>query len=156
MRLEGASVNPVEASGRITLREHQLDELEESVVLTQGFDGNILMMSPEQWGPFRDRLLEGPLMDPEVDDLRRLFLGAATEVMLDDRGRVKIPEPLRQWAGLAPGRSRARVLNIGTRFEVWEERRYNAYMTRQRPAMKRAAKERFGGGGEREAGTDQE
>jgi len=91
MDLHGATVNPVDASGRITLREHQIDELDGSVILTQGFDNNILMLSPEQWPYFVAHLDDGNPMDPDMDDLRRLFIGGAVEVELDSRGRLKIP-----------------------------------------------------------------
>ncbi|MGC9318591.1 MAG: division/cell wall cluster transcriptional repressor MraZ [Armatimonadota bacterium] len=144
MDRQGASVNPVDASGRITLREHHLDELEDSVVLTQGFDENLLMFTPEQWSTFRMRIVGGDEMDPDMDDLRRLFIAPATEVDLDDRGRLKLPEALRGWAGLKPGTSRAVVLNIGTRFEIWEEAHYRQYMRDRASHLKEIARRRFG------------
>ncbi|MEA3402563.1 MAG: hypothetical protein U9R79_15095 [Armatimonadota bacterium] len=142
--LEGASVNPVDASGRITLRDHQVEELENSVILTQGFDENLLMFTPEQWPAFRKRIVGGGEMDPDMDDLRRLFIAPATTVSLDDRGRLKVPENLRGWAGLKPGTSRAVVLNIGTRFEIWEEAHYRQYMRNRSPELKEVARRRFG------------
>ncbi|NLO05679.1 MAG: hypothetical protein GX131_07580 [candidate division WS1 bacterium] len=153
MDMQGATVNPVDASSRITLRDHQVDELDGKVILTQGFDENLYMFSPEQWPQFAEKLGGGEQMDPDMDDLRRLFLGAAIEVDLDDRGRMKIPEALRDWAGLTPGQSRAMILNIGTRWEIWEQSRYMAYMADRRAALKEFARRKFGsgGGGEPEA-----
>jgi MraZ protein len=148
MDLHGATVNPVDASGRITLREHQVDQLDGSVILTQGFDENLLMFSPAQWPEFVANLRGGDPMDPDLDDLRRLFLGAAIEVELDDRARIKIPEALREWAGLKPGQSRAMVLNIGTRWEIWNQDRYMTYMSDRRAELKELARRRFGSGGE--------
>lgn len=144
MTLEGASVNSVDASGRVALREHVVDDLDGSVILTQGFDQNLLMFSPEQWEEFKKRFTsKDDVMDPDVDDLRRLFIAPATEVELDDRGRIKIPETLRDWAGLKPGQSRAMVLNIDTRWEVWEQERYNQYMSSRRSDLKEFARMRF-------------
>lgn len=156
MDLHGATVNPVDASGRITLRDHQLGELDGSVVLTQGFDENLYMFSPEQWPDFVGRLTGGDPMDPDMDDLRRLFVGAAVEVELDDRGRMKIPEALREWAGLKPGQSRAMVLNIGTRWEVWEQNRYMNYMSERRADLKQFARRKFGSGGEADTPAEEQ
>jgi MraZ protein len=156
MDLHGATVNSVDASGRITLREHQADELDGSVVLTQGFDENLLMFSPQQWPHFAEKLQGGNPMDPDLDDLRRLFLGAAVEVEMDDRSRVKIPEALRQWAGLKPGQSKAMIINIGTRWEIWSQDRYNEYLSERRTNLKELARRRFGDGGEDQADTPAE
>ncbi len=144
MHLEGASINSVDASGRIALRDHVIDELNGSVVITLGFDENLLMFAPEQWTEFVMQL-EGDddEMDPDTDDLRRLFLAPATTVELDDRGRVKLPEPLRDWAGLKPGKSRAMVLSIGTRWEIWDQRTYKEYMLSRRGALKDIARRKF-------------
>lgn len=144
MDLQGATVNSVDASGRITLREHQMDALPRKLVLTQGFDGNLLMLTPQQWTTFQGRLVSEAEMDPDADDLRRLFIAPATEVTSDDRGRLKIPEHLREWAGLSSGESRAMVLDIGVRYEIWEEGRYREYMAGRAADLKRVARERFG------------
>ncbi|MGI5817507.1 MAG: division/cell wall cluster transcriptional repressor MraZ [Armatimonadota bacterium] len=127
-----------------------MGELDGHVILTQGFDENIYMFSPEQWPHFAEKLTGGDPMDPDMDDLRRLFVGAAIEVELDDRGRMKIPEALREWAGLKPGQSKALVLNIGTRWEVWEQRSYMDYMSMRRADLKAFARRRFGSGDEAE------
>ena len=151
MDLQGSTVNPVDASGRITLREHQLDQLDGTVVITQGFDENLLMFSPEQWAKFVDGLGGGSLMDPDMDDLRRLFRGAAAQVQLDERGRMKIPESLREWANRKPGDSKALVLDIGTRWEIWEQGRFKEYMSERKAALKEFARRKFGSLAEGEA-----
>ncbi|MFW5868350.1 MAG: division/cell wall cluster transcriptional repressor MraZ [Armatimonadota bacterium] len=150
MDLHGATVNPVDASGRITLREHQIDELDGSVILTLGFDNNIYMFTPEQWPHFVEPLKKASPMDPDMDDLRRLFMGGAVEVEFDARGRMKIPEALRTLTNLQPGQSKAIVLNIGTRWEIWEEGAYQAHMEARREALKEFARKRFGSGGDEE------
>jgi MraZ protein len=143
MELQGTTVNAVDVSGRIALREHQIDALPKSVVLTQGFDGNILVLTGQQWAAYQGRLIGGDMMDPDADDLRRLFIAPATEMKIDERGRLKIPEHLREWAGIQPGECRVMVLDIGTRYEIWEEGRYHAYMSGRAEELKRIAREHF-------------
>jgi len=155
MDRHGASVSQVDASGRITLREHHLEQTDGPLTLTQGFDENILAFTEAQWAEF-SKQFEGDDdgLDPDLDDLRLLFLGNAIDVEIDDRGRLKIPEHLREPAKLKPGTSRARVLFIGSRFEIWDESHYQAYMARRTPELKQAARERRRerAGGEGEAG----
>ena len=140
---QGASVSPVDASGRITLREHHLDEIEGLLTLTQGFDQNILGFTEPQWKEFSKLFADdGEDLDPDLDDLKLLFLGNVTDVEIDERGRLKIPEHLRDWAGLKPGTARARVLFIGSRFEIWDEVRYQSYMAGRAAELKQAARER--------------
>lgn len=155
MELHGSTVNPVDASGRITLREHQLDQLDGTVILTQGFDENIFMFTSEQWEEFRKGLGGSNPMDPDMDDLRRLFIGGQAQVDLDDRGRMKIPEGLREWANLKPGESRAIVMDLGTRWEIWEAARFKNYMSERKAALKEFARRKFGSFAESEAEAQQ-
>jgi DNA-binding transcriptional regulator/RsmH inhibitor MraZ len=91
MDMQGATVNPVDASSRITLRDHQVDELDGKVILTQGFDENLYMFSPEQWPQFAEKLGGASRWTRTWTTCAGSFVGAAIEVELDDRGRMKIP-----------------------------------------------------------------
>jgi MraZ protein len=53
-----------------------------------------------QWEQFEQRVLALPRFDPSVVKLRRLYVSAAVECELDNLGRVLIPPPLREHAGL--------------------------------------------------------
>lgn len=149
MALEGVAVNSLDASGRLTLRESIVNSLEGSVVITQGFDANLMMFSPEQWLSFKqpfgpkpiepaskDDAEEEKILDTDMEDLFKLLISPAEEVELDDRGRIKIPEPLREWAQLKPGASRVMVLDVDTRWEIWGQEHYRAYMQSRREDLK--------------------
>lgn len=156
MELTGASICQVDASGRITLRENHLDQIEGKLILTQGFDGQVLAFTEPQWNEFLKLCRpQGDGFDPDGDDLRLLFVGNAIEVEIDDRGRLKIPEHLRETAGLKPGVSRARVLWVRTRFEIWEETAYEKFSQRRAAELKQkfaAQREQVRTVGEAEAG----
>ncbi len=156
MEFTGANISQVDASGRITLRENHLDQIEGKLILTQGFDNQVLAFTEAQWNEFLKLLVpRGDGFDPDGDDLRLLFVGNATEVEIDDRGRLKIPEHLRETAGLQPGTSRARVLWVGTRFEIWDERAYAKFAQRRAAELKQkfaAQREQVRTVGEVEAG----
>ena len=60
--------------------------------------------------------------DPKVRQFRRQFLGGATEVELDNAGRMLLPGSLREFAGLGKDIVLAAALD---RFEIWDASKYN-------------------------------
>jgi len=59
--------------------------------------------------------------DPKVRQFRRQFLGGATEIELDNAGRMLLPPSLREFAGLAKDIVLAAALD---RFEIWDASKY--------------------------------
>ncbi len=148
---QGVTVHPVDANGRITLKEHQDDALPREVFLTQDLDSCILLMEPGQWKAFSDALEDLPPLDPDVADLKRLMLAPVVKVRIDKQRRLKLPEALRDWAGLKPGESRTLVLDVGTRLEIWEEERYRSYMGSRAKDLKEVARRIWGSAPAKEA-----
>lgn len=149
--MQGATVHPVDANGRITLKEHQDAVLPKKVYLTQGLDPCIFMLQQPQWEELAGLLAKLPRFDPDADDLRRVLRAPCNETMRDDQRRLKLPESLRDWAGLEAGKSRALVLDLGSRFEIWEEERYRGYMSERTEKLKEVARAKWGDAPAREA-----
>ena len=149
------SVNPVDSSGRITLKEQQDERLPRVVYLTQGVEGGLSLLQERERDELVGALRSLSALDPDADDLRRLLLAPLTECRIDGQRRLKIPEPLRDWAGLAAGESRALVLDLGIRFEIWEEGRYRSYMASRAGELKEVARRLFGTPRAREAEDEQ-
>jgi MraZ protein len=53
---------------------------------------------------------------------RRLYVGSATEVDIDNAGRVLIAPELRDWAGMAS--REVKLMGMGAYFELWDSARY--------------------------------
>ena len=154
---EGITVHPVDASGRITLKEHQDERMPRLVHLTQGLDRNILVLQEHMREQIGAALGQFSPLDPDAVDLRRMFLAPITDTKIDGQRRLKISEALRDWAGLEGGKSRALVLDLGAAgFEIWEEERYRTYMSERAPALKEVARRLLGSGKAEEAEDEQE
>jgi MraZ protein len=54
--------------------------------------------------------------------LQRLLVGHATEVEMDAQGRVLLPPPLREFAGME---KQTVMIGQGERFELWDEQRWS-------------------------------
>ena len=77
--------------------------------------------------------------------LRRF--GALTRTdRITPQGRVLIPEPFREYAGLIAG-AEVCVVGVEIGLEIWSPERFAAEMDATAAAMKRRAEEEFAGGG---------
>ena len=65
-----------------------------------------------------------PLSSKQARDYIRVFLSGASDEVPDKQGRVTVPVPLRQYAGL--DRELA-VVGAGSRAEIWDAAAWNAY-----------------------------
>jgi len=59
-----------------------------------------------------------PSLNPAARRLQRLLIGHATECELDGHGRILVPPPLREFAGLD---RRVVLIGQGNKFELWDE-----------------------------------
>jgi len=83
----------------------------------------LLILPPQEFARVEDRLIEQGLALRERQKFLRGFYGSSHVVATDKQGRMLLPEPLCQVAGLSES-----VLLIGTgrRFEVWNPARWAA------------------------------
>src|SRR6266478_6148368 len=74
--------------------------LGEKLIITKGFENCLIIVSEENW----QTLLEGtegkPFTNKSTRELQRFLLGNATYVELDAKGRLVVPEYLREFAGI--------------------------------------------------------
>ena len=88
------------------------------LIVTLDRDGCLLIYPLPNWEVIENELMKLPSMNPAVRAIQRLLLGHATECELDGQGRLLIPGPLRQVAGL--GRQIV-LIGQGNKFELWDE-----------------------------------
>ena len=65
-----------------------------------------------------------PSLDPQSRRLQRLLIGHATDTGIDGQGRILIPPPLREFAGLG---HKVVLIGQGSKFELWDEEVWNAH-----------------------------
>jgi MraZ protein len=68
--------------------------------ITRGFEENLLLMSARVFQEIYQRVVTLNIADPLARLLLRLILSNASEIELDDSGRILIPEHLASFAGL--------------------------------------------------------
>ena len=103
------------------------DELGQDMVITKGVGKErCLYVFPQaEFEAFAAKLHSQPLTARPTRDFARMFVAGASSETADSQGRVVIPQPLREYAGL--GRD---VVVVGqlSRVELWDKAEWERYV----------------------------
>ncbi|WP_246027124.1 division/cell wall cluster transcriptional repressor MraZ [Sediminibacterium goheungense] len=114
----------VDAKGRFLLPgglKKQLPEGESRFILSRGFEKCLTLYPLKSWEIIIAKISQLNDFDPKVRQFRRQFLGGATEIELDNAGRMLLPASLKEFAGLSKDIVLAAALD---RFEIWDAGKY--------------------------------
>jgi MraZ protein len=112
----GQYQHSLDEKGRLTIPARFRELLDQGAYVTQGFDKNLMVMSPSAFQQVYERITSVSLTDPSARLLRRLILSSAYPVEVDKAGRILVPQGLRQFLGLS---GEAMVVGQGEYFEIW-------------------------------------
>lgn len=122
----GVNALNLDAKGRMTMptryRQRLTDGCNGQLVITVDRDHCLLLYPFPEWEVIERKLVKLPSFNRQARRLQRLLVGHATEVELDSAGRVLLPPPLREFAGLD---KRAVLIGQGNKFELWDETLWN-------------------------------
>ena len=103
------------------------DELGQDMVITKGVGKErCLYVFPQaEFEAFAAKLQSQPLTARPTRDFARMFVAGASAETADSQGRVVIPQPLRDYAGLAKD-----IVVVGqlSRVEIWDRAEWERYI----------------------------
>jgi len=113
----------IDAKGRIVMPTRYRDRLQNDsrgcVVMTIDTDERCLLLYPiAAWEDIESKLAALPSFNSAARRIQRLLIGHATELEIDNHGRILLPPLLREYAGLS---KRAMLVGQGKKFELWDE-----------------------------------
>lgn len=119
---EGNTVLSLDAKGRIAIPSAYRDVLaaagEASLVLTVSpYDRCLWLYPASEWAVVKLKLLEVSDFDKLSRRTKQMMRGHATPCVADGQGRIRIPDPLREFAGLD---RQITLVGQGNRFEIWD------------------------------------
>ena len=76
---------------RIAFPKKFREELGNRLIMTKGYEGCLVIMSPAQWEEMVSDAVSGPFVSGLVRDTSRFLLASATEIELDSQGRFVVP-----------------------------------------------------------------
>lgn len=122
----------LDEKGRLILPAKFREELSDGLVLTRGQERCIYIFSAAEFEKVHEQMRAAPLSSKQARDYIRVFLSGASDEVPDKQGRVTIPTPLRQYAGL--DRELA-VVGAGSRAEIWGAQAWEQYLAEQESAF---------------------
>lgn len=114
----GEHEHTIDDKGRLTLPAKLRAPFAAGIVLTRGLDKCVYAFTPDRWRALRDERLAS--IDPfsiEGRKIRRYMFTGAAEAQLDRQGRVPIPAPLANYAGIGKD---VVVAGVDDHLEIWD------------------------------------
>jgi len=125
----GVNALNLDSKGRLAIPTRYREELvrmaNSRVVITVNpveRDHCLLLYPLPEWEEIERKLVKLPSFNASARRLQRLLIGHATEIELDGNGRVLLPPPLREFAGLDKA---VVMIGQGNKFEIWSESQWN-------------------------------
>ncbi len=123
---QGASQINLDAKGRLAVpvkhRESLAAPSAGKLTLTAHPHGCLLLYPLAEWEPKREQLNKFPSLDITASAWKRLLIGFAEEVVIDNAGRILVSPELRRYAGIE---KQIMLVGQGSHFEVWNLAAWN-------------------------------
>lgn len=117
---QGASQINLDAKGRLAVpvkhRESLAAPSSGQLMLTAHPHKCLLLYPLAAWEPICAQVMAFPSMDPRTAVWRRMLIGFANEISLDNAGRILLPPELRAYAGID---KQTMFVGQGKGFEIW-------------------------------------
>lgn len=114
----------LESKGRLSIPKKFRSQLADGAVLSQGLDGCLFLYPRATWETLVQKLQNLPLTRSDARSFTRLLSYQATEVDVDNLGRILVPEYLQQFAGIADACVVAGAID---RIEIWNSEKFLNY-----------------------------
>lgn len=122
-KFRGASNLSLDVKGRIVLparyRESLSQICDSQLVVTIDPDQPCLLIYPiNEWESVEEKVNALPGLNKMVKRIKRKLIGYATEVEINESGRILLSAPLRTYAKLE---KKSLLIGQGNKFELWDE-----------------------------------
>jgi MraZ protein len=134
----GTHTPRLDDKGRLALPARFRPELEGGLVICKGQDRCLFVFPVTEFARFTDALRSAPVTDRRVRDYGRVLFASASNETPDGQGRITVPLPLRQYAGLSKD---CVVIGANSRIEVWDAEAWQTYLGNTEQAFADIAEE---------------
>ena len=128
----GTHTPKLDEKGRLILPAKFRDPLTGGLVMTKGQERCVVIWPSAQFDVYAESLRARSQNNEKVRAFTRVFFSSAFDDVADKQGRVTIPAPLREWAGLDRDLV---VVGADTRIEIWDAVAWGQYLAVQEPSF---------------------
>ena len=108
----------IDEKGRVPVPPKFRRELKEGVVLTPGAEKCIIAYPLAEWKKLAATLTSASLTPSKLRRLKRATFATAFSLQIDGQGRVALPVPLREYAGIG---DEVVIAGANTYLELWNK-----------------------------------
>jgi MraZ protein len=112
----GKFEHTLDDKGRLTMPARFRTLLADGLVIMSSTERCLLIYPTVEFQKLFDRVSALPTIDPQAAILRRMLFMNASDAVPDKQNRVVVPQPLRDYAGIADD---AVLVGVGRWVEVW-------------------------------------
>ena len=112
--------------GRVPIPPKFRRELKEGVVLVPGVERCINIYTPTEWKKLAATLTSGSVAPSKVRRLTRAIFATAFSLNIDGQGRIALPIPLREYAGIE---DEVVIAGVNIYLELWSKEQWEAEKT---------------------------
>ena len=113
----------IDEKGRVPLPPRFRKELKDGVVLTAGPEKCITAYSPATWNKLATTLTSRTVAPSKLRKLTRAIFATAFSLSIDGQGRIALPVPLREYAGIE---DEVIVAGANTYLELWNKEQWQS------------------------------
>ncbi len=113
----------IDEKGRVPIPPKFRRELKEGVVLTPGVEKCIDVYALAEWKKLAATLTTGPVARSKLRRLNRAIFATAFPLNLDGQGRIALPIPLREYAGIE---DEVVIAGANTYLELWNREHWES------------------------------
>ena len=129
---KGQASYSVDTKGRAAIpakmRNAMNPEAKGTFTVTRGFEKCIFLYPLDRWKQMEEEIGALSTYDREARAFTRRIMMWADEVTLDGQGRIGIPKPLMEYAGI---KDRALILGAYDRIEIWDPATFEHYLNEE-------------------------
>ena len=128
---EGTSSGTMDSKGRFQLPTAILREIpadgDGRFVVNRSSEKCLTLYPINVWNKYKEKMNRLNSFKPEVRRAIRYFMGSATEIRLDSKNRLLIPQPLQDYAHLE---KELLITTMNTYVEIWNPKLYDEEMNK--------------------------
>jgi MraZ protein len=117
----------IDAKRRLAIPVKFRKLLGKRAVITRGLDNCLFLYPIKEWERLAKKLSQLPLSQADARGFARIMLAGATDVAIDNLGRILLPDYLKEYASL---NKKVVIAGLFNRIEIWDEAKWRAYQRR--------------------------